>query len=141
MSSNITPNSFSSRKSNSIPILIVHLEMQFLLGICQNYINQRKYDSLVHQYEIYIDRGKLSTIKITVSFTVDRGKLSTIKLSVTWSTTKILKFNIYLNTLHSNKIMTNSKMTSMFTYADATKTKSQTGSKSSEKKLGEATTN
>ena len=82
------------------------------------------------------DRGKISTIKFSVSFTYDRGKSSTIRISVT-SSTKILTFNIFHLTLHRKSTMSNSKMPSMYTYADATaKTKPQTGSKSSGQKLG-----
>jgi len=127
MNPNITSNTLSFRKSNRIPIFIVHLETQFYRGIL-------RYDIIV---KIMSTRENTIFWFTSTAFIFDRGKVVTIKkLTVLWLITKILKFYIYSKSRHSESKMSNSKMPSMFTYTNATKHKPSSARKSYEKKLG-----
>ena len=143
MYTNNTLNLSSFRKSHRIPILLVHLKMQVIFGIHMMSINVKNISTkgntifLVTSTTFIFDRGKISHITLPSSFICKGGRKFTISIAVSWSTTETTKFNKYLITFKEKHAMSNSKMPSMFTYADVTaKTKPNLGMNSSGKRLG-----
>jgi len=66
---NITPNTLSLRKSNGIPISIVHLEMQFYVGIQRSDIIAK----------IMSTRENMIIWFTSTTFILDRGKYVTLR--------------------------------------------------------------
>lgn len=130
MYTNIILNTLPLWKSYGLPFLIVHLEMQFFLRILRMDVITK----------IVLTRGNTIFRFTSSTFIFDRGKdvisiKSTGAVTQNFNNCKYIYFTQNKFRIIYNK-MSNSKMPSMFTYADAAKRRPFSVRKANDKKLG-----